>query len=132
MNTYQYQPIDLQYLRFYIQNYINQLHDRVEFHTANGESSSSFPPIPTAVASANPTVVADAAMVKVPIGFFNHIQYYNMNINQNHDESVQHHIPVAVASEDPLVVLDVTPMVAMDLASVLFILDFYIIFNIII
>ncbi|KAL1217232.1 Agamous-like MADS-box protein AGL92 [Cardamine amara subsp. amara] len=97
MNKYQNQLDDLKDLMIYTDTYIDQLHSRNEYLTSNGESSSSFPMFPAAVASAVPSA---------PIGFSNHIQYQNRSVNLNQHDSVQQHVPVAITNVDPPVFMD--------------------------
>ncbi|XP_010456717.1 PREDICTED: agamous-like MADS-box protein AGL36 [Camelina sativa] len=96
MSEYHYGANDLHDLHRYIDQYINQLTQRMKSLVENGESSS-FPPLPIGVADIDPHAVADFAVdVKTAaIGaardFCAHIPYQNMNMNRNLQEPFQYH-----------------------------------------
>ncbi|CAL9231684.1 unnamed protein product [Arabidopsis halleri] len=75
---------------------------------AASPSSSYVSPFPTTIgvgdifdaaspsvlaADMTPSVVADASLVTAPSGFFDHIQYQDMNMNQNQHGPIQNHVP---------------------------------------
>ncbi|KAG7556601.1 Transcription factor MADS-box superfamily [Arabidopsis suecica] len=107
MSDYRYDAKDLQDLLCYINQYLDQLNGRIEILKETGESSSASPfpatigvvDIPDVaspsvlVADMTPSVGADASLVTAPNGFSDHIQYQEMNMNQNHHEPIQHHVP---------------------------------------
>lgn len=108
MSDYRYDAKDLQDLLCCINRYLDQLNRRIEILKETGESSS-VSPFPTTIGvadildAASPSVfaadmtpshvVADASPVTAPSGFFDHIQYQDMNMNQNQHEPIQHHVP---------------------------------------
>ncbi|XP_010493922.1 PREDICTED: agamous-like MADS-box protein AGL36 [Camelina sativa] len=96
MSEYHYGASDLHDLHRYIDQYINQLTQRMQIHLENGESSS-LSPLPIGVADIDPSAVADFAVgvntaaVSAAREFCAHIPYQNMNMNQNLQEPVQYH-----------------------------------------
>ncbi|KAG7556834.1 Transcription factor MADS-box [Arabidopsis suecica] len=107
MSDYRYDAKDLQDLLCCINRYLDQLNGRIEIIKETGESSS-VSPFPTTIglvdildaaspsvlaADMTPSFVADASLVTAPSGFSDHIQYQEMNMNQNHHEPIQHHVP---------------------------------------
>ncbi|XP_010497128.1 PREDICTED: agamous-like MADS-box protein AGL36, partial [Camelina sativa] len=96
MSKYHYGAKDLHDLHRYIDQYINQLTQRMQSLVENGESSS-FPPLPIGVADINPPAVADFSVdvntdaISAAREFCAHIPYQNMNMNQNLQEPVQYH-----------------------------------------
>ncbi|EOA22506.1 hypothetical protein CARUB_v10003161mg [Capsella rubella] len=94
MLEYRYGAKDLHDLHCYINYYIEQLTRRMKILEENGESSS-FPPLSVGAADLDPLAIADfpvnvnASAISVASEFFDHIQYQNMNMNQNMQEPVQ-------------------------------------------
>ncbi|VVA94798.1 unnamed protein product [Arabis nemorensis] len=78
---YQFDKTDVKDLRIFMRRYLDKLTHRIETLEENGESSYSLPPL----------VVADGNVVAAPIGFYDQIQY--QNVNQNQQDMTDAHIP---------------------------------------